>query len=606
MANVDPGNLMKSVTQFQENEQRVQKFVNEKGYYETNTEPAKEVMTLPTLMDILIGRYKTLNFKGDWQPETDYSQNDIVKSPGVREWWIVTEPYTSSDDFNVDVENKNIVVYGQNLNIDDTNDRALWVADRDYAEGDTITLPAPYYPRRNTLVLMFNGFICIPKHVDSSEKLYNYEEVGDDKDIQSVEIILGFSLKKGDFIDEFVISSALTRHYERIMQLAEEIASIRAECQENTETTVTKAAEAAASAEAAADSEEVATTKADEASDSATSAASSSATAQTAATTATLQAGIATSAATSATASETTATAKAGEAATSAASALNSLQQAASAASAAAASETTATTKAGEAADSAEEALDALAEIQATIGDVIDSSIDANDKVLSSNNGKLKANLSFTHDPATGILQLLGLNDEVIDEVDLGIDQFVESVDLVTNPQGQPAGTYLKIVFITTSGESPQFVEIGKIAKEYISGNAAIDISTDHKVSLKVDANSNLAITANGLSIKAGFKLMTDAQSTKLDGLPSVVAAQDIKAGRIPTTSDIPAMTSITLPESFVVGKNQLFLVYENCICEIGQDAQYLENGSTGQPSNSFELQFTVKKDSIFTYRIFK
>lgn len=75
-------NAEQAITRFKENEDRVDKFVNQTGTYSTNTTPAQQVTTLPSFMAELILRYLAYQLKGNWTTSTAYSPLDVVLQGG--------------------------------------------------------------------------------------------------------------------------------------------------------------------------------------------------------------------------------------------------------------------------------------------------------------------------------------------------------------------------------------------------------------------------------------------------------------------------------------------------------------------------------------------
>ncbi len=78
----------------------------------------------------------------------------------------------------------------------------------------------------------------------------------------------------------------------------------------------------------------------------------------------------------------------------------------------------------------------------------------------------------------------------------------VKSVTVEVDPAGQPAGTYLVFVMETSSGDVTTYVNLSQVTGGgYSSGNGAIDISSDNKISLQLDPNNStgLNVSANGL-----------------------------------------------------------------------------------------------------------
>lgn len=78
----------------------------------------------------------------------------------------------------------------------------------------------------------------------------------------------------------------------------------------------------------------------------------------------------------------------------------------------------------------------------------------------------------------------------------------VKSVSVEVDPAGQPAGTYLVIVMDTESGEQTEYVDLSQVLSgAFTAGNGGIDVSSDYKISLKLDpaASQGLTVASTGL-----------------------------------------------------------------------------------------------------------
>lgn len=76
-----------AISRFGENEERVNKFVNQNGTYQTNEASPRQVETLPSFISRkdaeLNARYLINNSRGNWSSGTNYVRNDIVLKSGV-------------------------------------------------------------------------------------------------------------------------------------------------------------------------------------------------------------------------------------------------------------------------------------------------------------------------------------------------------------------------------------------------------------------------------------------------------------------------------------------------------------------------------------------
>ena len=146
----------------------------------------------------------------------------------------------------------------------------------------------------------------------------------------------------------------------------------------------------------------------------------------------------------------------------------------------------------------------------------IEIKINANDKILSTSNNGILSNLSINYNSSTGELSLLGKNNQEIGKVNLEISSFLENAEIITNPSGQPEGTYLVLTFKKTSGDGNKiYINVNTLADIYTSGNRAIEIGSDNKISLKIDINSKLGIDEEGLCFANGYGALSDENKEK-------------------------------------------------------------------------------------------
>ena len=94
-----------------------------------------------------------------------------------------------------------------------------WVAQSEVASGGVMTLPGWYYPKRDILMLWYQGQFCIPlKPLVEASGHYQYDEIGDDLDVLSNQVRVYFDVKAGDVLDMFVVSSAAGRNLEQLLE----------------------------------------------------------------------------------------------------------------------------------------------------------------------------------------------------------------------------------------------------------------------------------------------------------------------------------------------------------------------------------------------------
>lgn len=99
-------------------------------------------------------------------------------------------------------------------------------------------------------------------------------------------------------------------------------------------------------------------------------------------------------------------------------------------------------------------------------------------------------------------------------------DLFVESGEIVTNPSGQPAGKYLKLVLQNQT--EPIYINVADLVDAYTSG-LGITISTNNEISIKIVVGNGLSVEADGIKMATVTTTTNGAMSSsdkaKLDGI---------------------------------------------------------------------------------------
>ena len=121
-----------------------------------------------------------------------------------------------------------------------------------------------------------------------------------------------------------------------------------------------------------------------------------------------------------------------------------------------------------------------------------------NDKVLGLSEKKLSSTLNLKYDSTAKKIQLLGIGDAKIAEIDA--TDFIKD-GMVDNVQFDPTSKVLTITFNTISGKEAIPVDLSSLVDTYTAGNG-IDI-TKNVVSVKRDTNSEgfLSVGTNGVKI---------------------------------------------------------------------------------------------------------
>lgn len=160
--------------------------------------------------------------------------------------------------------------------------------------------------------------------------------------------------------------------------------------------------------------------------------------------------------------------------------------------------------------------------------------------------------------------------------IDIPTDMVVKSGAVVTNPVGQPAGTYLVLTLANATNDKV-YIDVGNLIEYVTSGSGADDmvkiaVSADHKVTASITDGSitkaklatavqnslnkaDSAIQQDGLTTalapyaktadvaegyvakEAGKSLMTDAQGTKLEGIEAGAQVNKIESIKVGGTA---------------------------------------------------------------------
>lgn len=160
--------------------------------------------------------------------------------------------------------------------------------------------------------------------------------------------------------------------------------------------------------------------------------------------------------------------------------------------------------------------------------------------------------------------------------IDIPTDMVVKSGSVVTNPDGQPAGTYL-VLTLANSNNEKVYINVGNLIEYVTSGSGANDmvkiaVSADHKVTASITDgsitkaklatavqnslnNADSAIQQAGLTSalapyaktadvakdyvakETGKRLMTDAEGTKLEGIATGAQVNKIESVKVGGTA---------------------------------------------------------------------
>lgn len=155
-------------------------------------------------------------------------------------------------------------------------------------------------------------------------------------------------------------------------------------------------------------------------------------------------------------------------------------------------------------------------------------------------------------------------------------DMVVKSGEVVTNPEGQPAGTYIKLVLQNVA--DPLYINVGSLIEYVISGSQTGDmvvvaVSDDHKVTatitdgtiskskLVTEVQTSLGLADNSVQKETGKRLMTDEEGTKLGGIAAgaqVNVIETVKVNGVALTPDETKAVDVAVPTGALASKDKV------------------------------------------------
>lgn len=155
-------------------------------------------------------------------------------------------------------------------------------------------------------------------------------------------------------------------------------------------------------------------------------------------------------------------------------------------------------------------------------------------------------------------------------------DMVVQSGYVVTDPEGQPAGTYIKLVLQNVA--DPLYINVGSLIEYVTSGSQAGDmvvvaVSDDHKVTatitdgtvtkakLATEVQTSLGLADNSVQKETGKRLMTDEEGTKLEGIAvgaQVNVIETVKVNGTPLVPDGSKAVDVAVPTGALASKDKV------------------------------------------------
>jgi uncharacterized membrane-anchored protein len=85
----------------------------------------------------------------------------------------------------------------------------------------------------------------------------------------------------------------------------------------------------------------------------------------------------------------------------------------------------------------------------------------------------------------------------------VAVPQTLTGVEVVTDPAGQPAGTYLALTWDTSAGSATTYIDVTTLAPVYTAGNAGITVSADGRISAQTSATADNGVSVDPTGIYA-------------------------------------------------------------------------------------------------------
>lgn len=138
------------------------------------------------------------------------------------------------------------------------------------------------------------------------------------------------------------------------------------------------------------------------------------------------------------------------------------------------------------------------------------------DKILYVNDsGKLASGFTLSFNEATGTLTVVGHNNQVVSSVAIpsGEGAILKDAQLVTNPEGQAKGTYLKFTFTLSDGSTKDtYVNVDALRVNYTGGNGITVSGTT--VSTRIKGKGGLTYSDGALAVDTASLVSTLSDNT--------------------------------------------------------------------------------------------
>lgn len=125
--------------------------------------------------------------------------------------------------------------------------------------------------------------------------------------------------------------------------------------------------------------------------------------------------------------------------------------------------------------------------------------ISESDKILSQSAEGLVANLSIEF--ANEILTVKGKDGVVVGTATIPVGTGIESMEVVTDPEGQDPGVYLEVVYYTSTGPQTIYVSLAALQDAYYAGNGLQVSANTFSVKIDPESDTFVQVGPNGVKV---------------------------------------------------------------------------------------------------------
>lgn len=220
----------------------------------------------------------------------------------------------------------------------------------------------------------------------------------------------------------------------------------------------------------------------------------------------------------------------------------------------------------------------------------VHSLINSGDPLLKAQNDKLVSGLSMRYNSTTGLVEIIGVHGSTIASTTIPTAlTMLESISLVDNPAGQPAGTYIHFRFRLSDGStSDMYLNVNKLVQAYSAGDG-INIDTTGKISVNHDFVEDIVDDVIDTELGTRGKITTAVQEAVDEAVEDITIVSANRNNIITKGTDNGAMLT----------GEKIVEVIGDSIEELAVEAieQAIEDGKVHIVSRNVNNQITVGTD---------